>query len=314
MSLINALPYRVRTPIQIYRHNAVCRPVLDTPPIKAQEDGLILFSMIGTKILLPYLVAIKSLWAQLRRGRVVILDDGSLTMQDKILLAHHLDNPRIIPIQSVDVTDFLKGGTWERLLTILDCRPDDYVVQLDSDTVTIGPVPEVAQAIEKGASFLFAGDAQSAARGILPVADYLASYYTNAVKSADHVQNVLEQAMVQLRDSETLRYFRGCSGFAGFAPAKSGRALARDLTGQFRTIIGADKLSEWGSEQFMSNMLLANEQQQPVVLPGDRYINYWGSPWSDQVRFIHFLGTHRYTGSAYADATRAALAMIETLA
>ena len=311
MSLLNSLPYRIRTPIQMRRHNMVCRPVLDLPPINARDDGLILFSMIGTKILLPYLVAIKSLWAQLARGRVVILDDGSLTSDDLRLLAYHCDNPTIIPLKSVDITGFLSGGTWERLLTILDCRPEDYVVQLDSDTVTIGPIDEVAAAIASGTSFVFGGDAESAARGVLPVADYLADYYSDASRATAHVQNILEQAMPQLRQGEALQYFRGCSGFAGFAPSAGGRALALDLTGQFRSLIGADKLSEWGSEQFMSNLLLANEAQRASVLPGDRYINYWGTPWSGQVRFLHFLGTHRYTGTAYADATRTALQMMK---
>lgn len=133
------------------------RGILHTPPVRGADDGVILFSMIGTKVLLPYLVAVKSLHAQLRRGRVVMLDDGTLTAADKAVLAQHLDHPRIIPIASVATGPCPRGGTWERLLTILDLRRDAYVIQLDSDTVTLGPVPEIAQAIAAGRSFTLRG-------------------------------------------------------------------------------------------------------------------------------------------------------------
>ena len=71
-------------------HRAAARAVLDTPPIVPADDGLVLFSMIGTRVLLPYLVAVKSLHAQLRKGRIVILDDGTLTDADRQILAAHL--------------------------------------------------------------------------------------------------------------------------------------------------------------------------------------------------------------------------------
>jgi len=79
-----------------------CRAVLATPPARTRHDGVVIFSMIGTKVLLPYLVAAKSFQARLGRGRFAILDDGSLTAADKAVLAYHLDDPVITPIASVD--------------------------------------------------------------------------------------------------------------------------------------------------------------------------------------------------------------------
>ena len=125
--------------------------VLDTPPAVPRDDGVVLFSMIGTKVLLPYLVAAKSLHSRLGRGRFVILDDGSLTPADRRLLDSLLGNPVIRQIASVDTGPCPRGGCWERLLTLLDLRREAYVIQLDSDTVTIGEVPEVAAAVSRGA-------------------------------------------------------------------------------------------------------------------------------------------------------------------
>ncbi|WP_430635607.1 hypothetical protein [Sphingomonas hankookensis] len=84
--------------------------MLATPPIPASDDGVILFSMIGTAVLLPYLVAVKSLRQQLGRGRVVILDDGTLTDADHRVLAHHLNDPRIVAIGDVDTGPCPRGG------------------------------------------------------------------------------------------------------------------------------------------------------------------------------------------------------------
>ena len=89
MNMTSILPRRWRAKQEATRHNEAIAEVLSTPPIVPKADGVVLFSMIGTAVLLPYLVAVKSLWHELRRGRVAILDDGTLTAQDRAVLAHH---------------------------------------------------------------------------------------------------------------------------------------------------------------------------------------------------------------------------------
>ena len=308
MSLLNLLPFRYRVRAQNSLHQRVCRPILNTPPIRAQQDGLVIFSMIGTKVLLPYLVALKSLWVELQRGRVIILDDGTLTDDDKAILSHHCDNPNIISIHDVNIDGFVKGGAWERFLSILDLRHNDYVIQLDSDTVTIGPVPELIEAIHHNQSYTLSGDADSATRGVETVSHYTAHFFADRPASMnEHIQLVMERNMVKLKDSENLNYIRGCAGFVGFAKEPGGRSMARTFIDQYCALISPEKLSSWGSEQFMSNLVIANEPTGPLVLPGERYVNFWGEQWSADASFIHFLGTNRYTGTAYADATRQAL-------
>ncbi|MFV0623900.1 hypothetical protein ACBY01_07820 [Sphingomonas sp. ac-8] len=290
-------------------HRRVAAHVLATPPLRPRDDGVVLFSMLGTEAVLPALVALKSLHARLGRGRVALLDDGTLTARDRATLAHHLGDPAITPIGAVDIGAAPAGGTWERLLHLLELRRDAYVVQVDSDTVTVGDVPEVAAAIDAGRDFMLRGEAGVAFatlaelreqhRGIDPRAPGL------------HVQNAAEAAMGQadLAAVGAARYARGCSGFAGFAPAGPGRDLAEAFSLEMDRLIGRERWSRWGSEQVTSNLVVANGRD-PLLLPYDRYGNYENRPLPTDARFVHFIGTYRFRGTAYRDATRASIAAL----
>ncbi|WP_137680087.1 hypothetical protein [Aurantiacibacter suaedae] len=300
---LSSLPARIVRRLRERRFPRQIAGILATPPITARDDGLVLFSMIGTRVLLPYLVAAKSLHAQLNAGRFVILDDGTLTGRDKELLAHHCDNPRIIPIASVDTAPCPRGGTWERLLTILDLRRDNYVIQFDSDTVTTGKVPEVAQSIAANRTFTIRGDEEAE---ILPVAEIARRHRG---QPTEHVQAALEAridklALASLADPH---YVRGCSGFAGFAREAAGRALAVEFSQGAEALLGRAKWSEWGSEQVTSNFVVANAEN-ALLLPYDRYMNFWDEGIPADVRFIHFIGTCRFHRGAYAAACRKVIA------
>ena len=89
MNAWSLLPHRWRSRKEAARHAEAIAGILETPPIRPKQDGVVLFSMMGTAVLLPYLVTVKSLWAQLGRGRVVLMDDGTLTGEHRAVLAHH---------------------------------------------------------------------------------------------------------------------------------------------------------------------------------------------------------------------------------
>lgn len=289
-----------------YRFLRGCRAVLSTPPARAREDGVVIFSMIGTKVLLPYLVAAKSFQARLGRGRFAILDDGTLTAADKAVLAHHLGNPPITPIATVNTGPCPRGGTWERLLTILDLRKADYVIQLDSDIVALGPVPEINAAIDAGLSFTLRGEGGAE---ILPLPAFAERTVAKGDAGRLHVQSAIEQAMarVQIVGRPDLRYVRGCSGFAGFAPGGEGRVLAEDFSQEAQRLLGADHWAEWGSEQVTSSFVIANEAN-AMLLPYCRYLNFWNEPISAEAALVHFIGTYRYHRGAYLAAARQAIA------
>lgn len=299
-------PDRALRKLRETRHARQARGVLDTPPAVPRDDGVILFSMIGARVLLAYLVAAKSLHSRLGCGRFVILDDGSLTSADRALLAAHLGNPEIRHIATVDTGPCPRGACWERLMTLLDLRRDAYVIQLDSDTVTIGDVPEVAAAIRTGTSFTLRGgfDAE-----IVPLDQVVAQ--AKAAGPSGHVQAAIELAMdrVTIPARETLRYARGCAGFAGFAPSSEGRAMAELFSQEAQRLLGVERWAEWGSEQVASSFVVANEPR-ATLLPYGRYFNYWNTGVPDDARFVHFVGTYRYHGGIYDKATAAALAFV----
>jgi hypothetical protein len=281
-------------------HLRAARAVLGTPPIVPTDDRLVIFSMIGTKVLLPYLVAVKSLHARIGIGRIAILDDGSLTEADKAVLAHHLGDPAIRSIRDVDTGACPRGGTWERLVTLLDLRVRDYAIQLDSDTVTVGDVPEVVDAIRANASFTLVGDPESDGVGALPLPEFVAHRYPDGLPAGrHHIQAEIESRYATYPDAARHRYLRGCSGFTGFARGgPSGRAEAEAFSLAGTDLVGAQRWTEWGTEQVASSFLLANEPGMRP-LPYRRYLNYWNEPPDPDARFLHFVGTHRYSTAEY---------------
>lgn len=288
----------------------LCRGVLATPPIRTADDGVVLFSMIGSAVLIPYLVAVKSLHHHLRRGRVALLDDGTLTAEDRAVLAHHLGQPEIFSILDVDVGPCPTGGTWERLLSILDLRAKDYVIQLDSDTVTVGPVPEVEAAIDANVCFTLLG-AEGDIEEILPVGEFSRRYFPGGAPRkedfAGHIQGASESILTDICIPGLPHplYVRGCSGFAGFARGGD-RALATAFSQAACAKLGEARWAEWGTEQVTSSFVIANEAGSRVLPPG-RYTNFWDTPPPADSRMIHFVGSYRYRGFEYFRRSRAAI-------
>lgn len=297
---------RVLRRLREVQFNRAAGAVLATPPLRALDDGVVLFSMIGTRVLLPYLVAAKSLHARLGRGRFAILDDGTLTAADRAVLDFHLDGPEIRSIAAVDIGDCPRGGCWERLLTLLELRRSNYVIQLDSDTVTLRPVPEINAAIDAARNFTLLGGADSVR---LPVDEFVASL--GADWGDSHIQGAIERRMQQAcgQVPGLIHYVRGCAGFAGFAPGGMGRETADGFSRAATALLGAERWAEWGSEQVMSSLIVANEGE-PVLLPYARYLNFWNAPFGGEAALVHFVGTYRFHRGTYSAAARQAIAAL----
>lgn len=280
--------------------------VLDTAPIEPAGDGLVFFSMLGHGGVLPYLVAVKSLHAAIGRGRVALLDDGTLTTRERALIAHHLGDPQILSIRDVSTGACPTGGCWERLTALLAMTRDDYVVQVDSDTVTLGPLPEVAAAIAANRSFTLLGDPGAETHGVLGLPAFMAAYHPHGSRidphGDAHVQGAIEGNWHLYPDGGRWRYVRGCAGFAGFARGAFAPYSAECFSRAAERIVGGAKWRRWGSEQVASNFLIANAPD-PVLLPYAGYANYWREPVPDDVRFLHFVGTHRHATDEYRRAT-----------
>src|SRR5690349_17584622 len=119
--------YRIRK-FQRSLHNMACRGIVDTPPIKVNSGPLPFSSTVSTADFVMYLAAMKSMYRQMREGRVVTIDDGSLTQEQRDLLRKHLDS-EVRHIKDAPKRRVPKGGTWERLTSIVELSRDSYVIQ-----------------------------------------------------------------------------------------------------------------------------------------------------------------------------------------
>jgi hypothetical protein len=290
-----------------WSHERAAQGILDTAPIAGADDKVILFSMIGTAVLIPYLVAVKSLHLHLRRGRIVLLNDGTLTAADRAVLAHHCDNPVILEKPDIDPSPCPRNNCWERLIAILDWRRDVYVIQLDSDTVTTGPIPEVLAAIDTNRSFTLAGGRDEARCGFQSARE-IGSIFHAEGPMTDHVQAYAETAMASLPNADQVRYIRGCAGFAGFARSDTGRSLVAEFSVAMDECLGS-AWRQWGSEQVASNFVIANDPD-PLQLPYDRYVNHWEEPLPRDPAFVHFIGTYRFRRGNYSRCSKAAIAAL----
>src|SRR6185437_2363854 len=205
--------FRLRRPSQTWRSRPDFARILKTPPLAGSDDGAIVFSQLQHKDVLAYLVAAKSFALSTGYGRFVLLDDGSLTAQDRALVREHLPRIEFRTMSEVHYGTLPVGGTWERLITICDLAVTDFVIQLAADTVTCGPLDEVKASVARGHSFtLMAGHTAE----MLPVARI--AELASTVHCDHHIQIVAEGLLGQLDPAIATRYGCGCSGFAGFAP------------------------------------------------------------------------------------------------
>lgn len=281
-----------------------CRGLLKTPALPPSNSPLTVVTMLPHGEVSMYLLALKSFAGQLGRSpKVVVLNDGSLDAEDLRTLAAHVPSLTVVPIASVSTGSCPRGSCWERLMLICDLSQDGYVVQLDSDTLTPGPIPEVVACIEENRSFTLLGD-----RSHPEVEPMLEACVRLKASTSGQVQAVCERGFGQLPEAAELKYLRGNAGFVGFAKGSLRRDRIAWFSDLMRRICGP-QWDEWGSEQLTSNLLIANAEN-PLPLPPPRYVSYWAHPEIryDESSFLHFIGPYRYANGLYRRSAKRVLA------
>ena len=223
-----------------------------------------------------------------------MLNDGSLSANDRAVLREHIPGVNLLELVEFRSGACPRGGTWERLLAIASLVREHYVIQLDSDTLCTGPIEEVRHCIEHQSAFALGtwnNQKVETMRERCETAKKLSS------QTDSHVQVVAEANLDKLHDFQSLRYVRGCSGFAGFARQSFTREFVEQISAQMQAAIGA-KWSEWGSEQVMSNIVVANIAG-AIVLPHPKYADCHKMQ-AGVTEFIHFIGSCRFDGGNYA--------------
>jgi hypothetical protein len=283
---------RVRESLGRWRHLRSCRRVLDLPPLTIREAPLSFVSMVSHRDLVMYLVAIRSLYAQIGEGSITVIDDGSLTAADIELLHRSLGEPAIIGVDDIDRGPCPQGGFWERLLHILDLSTDRYVIQVDADTLALGPVEEVVDAYRSNRSFALVESSKSR------IATLGEASHAVAQSTSQHEQIVAEKSLSKLQGGLTeFRYVRGCAAFAGFARGGFTRAQAERFSCAMHNEIGL-KWQARGTEQVTSNLAVASSPN-PVILPHPKYATYTPQLEVDNSVFLHFMGTYRFRSNVY---------------
>lgn len=272
-----------------------CRGLLKTAKLPASDSPLTVVSMLCHGEVLMYLLALKSFVSRIGRSpKVVLLNDGSLTAEDTALLNAHITSLQIVPIASVSTGGCPKGSCWERLMLISDLVADTYIVQLDSDTLTLGAIPEVLSCIDGNRSFTLLGD-----RSHPQVEPMLEACARSKSNLDPQVQALCERSFDLLPESAQLKYLRGNAGFVGFAQGSIDRERIQWFSGLMEKL-ARERWDTWGSEQVTSNLLIANAEN-PLPLQPPRYLSYWAHPDVpyDESVFVHFIGPHRYDNGFY---------------
>lgn len=295
------MSFKLRDKFNRLKFGLSCRGVLSTAPFKTDPHSPIaLMTQLQHKDVLMAIIAFKSFVARLPVGAFFVLNDGSLTAGDMSLLQHHFPGVQFLRMQDARSEGCPRGGCWERLLSISRLVQDYYVIQLDSDTLTIGDIPEIGSCVFDNASFVI-GTWNNQDFETMAFRQGKAQRIVDGSGAPQHIQVTAEANFNKLADFKTLRYVRGCAGFSGFGRGSFERDFVEGISSQMLDALG-DRWREWGSEQVMSNIVVANTINSRV-LPHPKYCDCTKIKDGETV-FIHFIGSCRFSGGIYAELAR----------
>jgi hypothetical protein len=293
--------YRFRREVAMAWFAMNVRKIFQTAPLRCEPSaGALFVSQVCHRDVAMYLLAIKSLARHIQPKMVFALDDTSLSQHDKEILRHHIHPIEILPVTTVANSRCPKGGCWERLLFISDKAPTSYVVQIDSDTLTLGVPKAVRKHIDDNLSFTLG---EWRGQKIVSAREAACSVKDRVTNGSEHVQMISEANLDRLEFAKEAQYVRGSAGFAGFARASLSREEVERFSRSMARIIGNNKWSEWGSEQVTSNFVVANTDG-AEVLPFPEYCFHSPEIDVEPATFVHFIGSYRFHGGRYARLAR----------
>lgn len=300
--------YRARDAFNRWKLDRTLRQVLEAPPVVLDPgSGFAVLSQIQQKDLFMYLVAVKSFSHFLAPRKVHLLVDGDLSPANRELLDAHIPGVAIHRHTEYRDPRCPSGGTWERLLGLANHSAKSYMIQLDADTVTLAPLPEVEQSIATATAFTLGSRLGQAIEPSEATAARAKGWLS---EGSSHIQitaeSVLDQFSAPDGVASPVYYVRGCSGFTGIPRGALSSDRVAAWSQAMAPLVGT-RWSEWGSEQFMSNLLIAN-MDTPTVLPHLRYPTCPKSNEEAGAIFAHMAGFCRYSDRRYARFAERAMA------
>ncbi len=272
------------------------RQVLQTQPLKYRlDDSITVVSMVGSSTVSMYLVAIKSFMENFGYGAIEVINDGTLTIEDISMLKHQIPNLNISLASEVDTHGCPTYISWKRLFRIQKLAETSYVIQLDSDTVSLGPLVEVHDRVINNVGYLIGSERWGKAVNVELLRD-IVSQWDNT-----HVQPLAEINFHKMSFfSDGTKYIRACAGFAGYPKGFATIEQIKELSDEIESYIGKT-WHGWGSEQ-TATMCLISKTKNASVLPWPYYQNF-KFPQSNEciksMNFIHFIGSNRFDSGIY---------------
>ncbi len=284
--------YNLRRRFAIRRFNQAIAAIEDTPPLRLTEAPWCFVSMVANDDVPMYLLSMKALYARIGGGRVVAIIDGDLPEARRTKLLRHIPGIELVPRETIPLGPCQFGGTWERLLYVLDRAADEYVVQVDSDTLPLGPdVDEVMACLQAGRAFTLADSAR--------IVSMREAAQAAQAEHDPYIGSVAEALFDRYPDCDRLRYVRGSSGLAGFAKGGFPRAAIEEFHVRMEALVGHERWRRWGTEQCASNFAVANSPG-AVVLPYPAYASFGPDGPKEGVKFFHFIGSYRFNDGFFA--------------
>ena len=282
----------------------IARRVRNTRPLELYGDSPIFLSMVSRQDLNAYLLAIKSLYRGVGQGRVVVINERSfvnqhsLNSEDMAILNYHVPGIEVIDLAGISTGCCPRGGTWERLVKIVELSADNYVIQADADTLVSKPISEVVQCWRENRSFLmgtrFGQQISTAAETAGMVRAWIKEHGWGFLPLCV----IAEASLDQLAGAAHLPYVHASSGFAGFARGAFALADLECFSENMIKLLGTDRWNEWGSEQISSNYMLANAPG-AAVLPVPKYSCFEPHVNPADAAVLHFIGQYRYYKGIY---------------
>jgi FkbM family methyltransferase len=282
--------YRFRKVRSSRRLDSAIGMILETPPLRTEPAPWCIASMVAKGDVTMYLLALKSFYRRLGRGKVAAIVDRDMPQHLRDTLSHHVPGIEFVILEDIETGTCQRGGTWERLLYVIDRSQHEYTIQLDADTLTVGDVDEVVACVAANRPFTMTDGFE-----LLPLPEVVADAEAT---TSDYIGIVTEQMFARYPDQD-MRYVRGSSGFAGFSRGGFTRAAITRFHEEMERLLGRERWSGWGTEQCGSNFAIANSPG-AVVLPYPDYMSFIPETARDQGRFFHFIGRNRFRADYYA--------------
>ena len=285
--------FRWRNSFNRARFTSQIREIIRTPALQLREGPWAIISMVANHDIAMYLLSMKSFYHRVGRGRLIAIVDRDMPEDSRQTLQRHFVGIELVNLEDIDTGICQRGGTWERLIHLLDHSESEYAIQVDSDTLAFGPdLDEIVSCAETNRPFVLSNQGR-------PIMTMASSAKDAREVDSDHICIVAERSFDKYPDLERFKYVRASSGLAGFAKGSFDRSRIEEFHENMRRL-HPDRWNEWGSEMVSSNFAIANSPN-AVVLPYPKYANFWPELKRGDSAFLHLFGTHRYLDGYFAN-------------